>query len=85
MHKENSGVSDSRNIALDRACGTYLQFLDSDDWITPNATRLLVETARRYHCDMVISDFYRVVGERVSHKGDIKTIAFLPAKNLLHT
>lgn len=72
IHKENSGVSDSRNIALDRACGTYLQFLDSDDWITPNATRLLVETARRYHCDMVISDFYRVVGERVSHKGDIE-------------
>jgi glycosyltransferase involved in cell wall biosynthesis len=72
IHKENSGVSDSRNIALDRACGAYLQFLDSDDWITPNATRLLVETARRYHCDMVISDFYRVVGERVSHKGDIE-------------
>ena len=65
-------MSDSRNIALDRACGAYLQFLDSDDWITPNATRLLVETARRYHCDMVISDFYRVVGERVSHKGDIE-------------
>lgn len=72
IHKENSGVSDSRNIALDRACGTYLQFLDSDDWITPNATRLLVETAQHYHCDMVISDFYRVVGERVSHKGDIE-------------
>lgn len=72
IHKENSGVSDSRNIALDRACGAYLQFLDSDDWITPNATRLLVETARCYHCDMVISDFYRVVGERVSHKGDIE-------------
>lgn len=26
---------------------------------------------KEHHCDMVISDFYRVVGERVSHKGDI--------------
>ena len=42
-HKPNSGVSDSRNLALDQASGTYLQFLDSDDWITPNATGLFVE------------------------------------------
>ena len=71
IHKENTGVSETRNMSLDLACGTYLQFLDSDDWITPNATRLFVEEAERYHCDMVISDFYRVVGKRVAHKGDI--------------
>lgn len=71
IHKENTGVSDTRNQALDLARGTYLQFLDADDWITPNATRLFVETAETYHCDLVISDFYRVVGERVSRKGDI--------------
>ena len=72
IHKENSGVSDSRNMALDRACGKYIQFLDSDDWITPDATKLVVRSAETYQCDLVISDFYRVVGERVSHKGDIE-------------
>ena len=30
IQKENTGVSDSRNRALDRARGKYLQFLDSD-------------------------------------------------------
>ncbi len=72
-HKENSGVSDTRNLATSQARGKYLQFVDSDDWITSDATRLLVSAAEENGCDLVISDFYRVVGERVSHKGDIET------------
>lgn len=71
FHKENSGVSDTRNLCLDRARGRYLQFLDADDWITPNATKLLVRAMEEHRCDLVVSDFYRVVGDRVSHKGDI--------------
>ena len=72
IHKENSGVSDTRNMALDLAQGTYLQFLDSDDWITPDATSSLVRAAEANRCDLVIADFYRVIGERVSRKGDIE-------------
>ena len=71
IHKENTGVSDTRNAALERAQGTYLQFLDSDDWITPDATKLLVRTAQTCRCDLVIADFYRVAGDRVSQKGGI--------------
>lgn len=72
VHKENSGVSDTRNQALDMAKGSYIQFLDSDDWIVPEATRLLVRSMEQYECDMVIADFYRVSGERLSQKGDIE-------------
>lgn len=36
------------NRCIDMARGTYLQFLDSDDWITPDATRLFVRAA--YAC-----------------------------------
>ena len=71
IHKPNTGVSDTRNTAIEQARGAYLQFLDSDDWITPDATRLLVRTAQTHSCDLVIADFYRVVGERVSHKSGI--------------
>ena len=72
LHQANSGVSAARNAAMDLACGRYLQFLDSDDWITPDATKLLVRTAQTDQCDLVIADFYRVVGDRVSPKGGIE-------------
>lgn len=72
IHQENAGVSAARNLAISQARGKYLQFVDSDDWLTPDAARLLVRAAEENRCDLVISDFYRVVGERVSHKGDIE-------------
>lgn len=72
IDKENTGVSDSRNCALGRAAGKYIQFLDCDDWMTKDSTRLLVECAEEMECDMVVADFYRVVGERLSRKGDIR-------------
>ncbi len=73
VHKPNSGVSDTRNQALDRAKGKYIQFLDADDWISPDATRLFVRAMEdNPACDMVIADFYRVIGEKMSQKGDIE-------------
>lgn len=72
IHKENTGVSHSRNVAIQKARGTYLQFVDSDDWLAPEATGLLLSSAKAYPCDLVVSDFYRVIDNRIAHKGDIQ-------------
>lgn len=71
IRKENSGVSDSRNTAILQAKGDFLQFVDCDDWIVRDATESLVRAVYNYQCDMVIADFYRVIGHMVTHKGDI--------------
>lgn len=73
IHQKNAGVSATRNNAIDVAQGKYIQFLDADDWLTSDSTKLLVRTAEEKEADLVIADFYRVVGENLSRKGNILT------------
>ena len=72
IDKPNSGVSDSRNKALDQARGKYLQFLDADDWLTPDAVETLVHEAESTGADLVLAHFYRVAGDRMAQRGHIK-------------
>lgn len=57
VDKENSGVSDTRNQGLRMAKGTYLQFVDCDDYLEPFATERLVEGAERTGSDLVIAPY----------------------------
>ena len=73
VDKANSGVSDTRNLGLKLATGEYIQFVDSDDYLAPQATEKLVEKAMGNQCDLVISHYYRVRGEAVTVHGFLET------------
>ncbi len=34
IKKENSGVSDTRNLGIEKAKGKYILFIDADDWVS---------------------------------------------------
>ncbi len=43
MHKKNTGVSAARNDGIDLSEGTYLAFIDGDDWVEVDYLKRLVK------------------------------------------
>lgn len=54
IHQKNQGVSAARNAGLDIARGTYLGFVDSDDWIEPEMYETMIATAKEKQVDVVV-------------------------------
>ena len=48
QHEYNRGISAARNTGLDAAIGDYILFIDSDDYLLPDALSRLLEGLRVY-------------------------------------
>lgn len=58
IHKENGGAPSARNVAIDRARGKYMYFMDSDDWTEPDMLKDMVELAEKNNSQLVVAGFF---------------------------
>lgn len=54
IHKDNGGLGLARNSGLDVATGSYVTFIDSDDWISEDHIDNLYKAAKQTDSDAVI-------------------------------
>ncbi len=60
IHKKNGGLSDARNIGIEKARGKYIGFVDSDDYISKTMYEDMYKIIQEREGDVCISNLYIV-------------------------
>ncbi len=70
IHQKNKGLLATRKVGVSKAIGTYVGFVDSDDWIADFSYEKMIEQALQHDTDIVL-----VSGLRVAEKGKPKSFS----------
>lgn len=71
-HKENKNAGGARNSGIKAATGTYICFVDNDDWLIPEAIEILIGESEDCRIDFVASQWCEYYSE--DHKTDQKNL-----------
>ncbi len=74
ISQENRGVASARNAGMEQATGDFIGFVDSDDYISYDMYEKLINSAEKYHADIVECGYYTT-------DSDYKVVAINNLKN----
>ncbi len=63
IRQKNQGLGPARNTGLDQAKGSYICFVDADDYLHPDYVRILYENLTGCHADFSVCRFETFEGE----------------------
>ena len=68
IHKQNGGLVSARKEGIKAAAGTYIGFVDGDDFIEPEMYEMLVRSIEEMQVDFVHSGYFKNDGQNLSVK-----------------
>ncbi len=87
ISKNNTGVSDTRNVGIKTARGKYILFMDSDDCIHPQTLEITYSLANKNDADLVyfrhITKNYLDIGKHLNKHFCKDTVEFKVVNNVL--
>lgn len=84
VHKENTGVSDSRNVALNLANGEFVIFVDGDDYLAEDHIEYMIEMINFSNSDFAFSTTcFTKDNEKQTTKTFFKTVDNVEGTGLL--
>ncbi|MBS1572250.1 MAG: glycosyltransferase family 2 protein [Bacteroidetes bacterium] len=85
VSKENKGAGNARNLALEKATGRYITFLDADDYWEPNFLMEMVSFMKKENVELAYSNYARCDENLTPQLSDFLADKEVTYNNLLKT
>ncbi len=84
MDQPNGGVAAARNRGLGEATGDWVQFVDSDDTLLPDAMERMVRAMETNQSDLAIAPYVEIMGGKRHTRALMRWEGTLDQRSLLH-
>ncbi|MBR5598916.1 MAG: glycosyltransferase, partial [Alphaproteobacteria bacterium] len=78
INQSNQGVSFARNTGMNASTKDYITFVDSDDWLEPDAIQTALKIIKKDNPDILLTSYYDVYNkewiENIRNKKDAESM-----------